>query len=354
MPRNPDGPRLQGLLWHLTYKTHLNRELWEGTFRHMLGGFKVYSFVHEVGDGDESGATTCENPTVADGYKHTHIFLWLQKPLDTTQMRYFDFGVDPDQQEVTKIHPHIKKATVKQAKTICLKYHLGYKTSKDGKKKYIEPTMLYQEGVEEWKFTAEMWEIARAAPTLEDACNAAGIEIKSMSDMKLARAEGKKRSYNEMKEDCKAEYCLPLPVEWNRKKFALLLSGKPGTGKSQWALAQFERPFVITDYDDLKDIPSGCDGLVFDDQSFAMCRKEMKLSVLCVDENRRFRTRHVSANVPPLPRIFTCNDLDFIFGNPQDPKNPMDPQTWDCIQRRLVNVNVTDFPGGKLFQLPGT
>ena len=199
MPRSPDAPRWQGKCWHITYKTHVDKDDWLAKFRPQMEGFDTLSYVHENGDVDE------DTPTP---YEHTHIAIKLKKPLDTMQARYFDFR---------DIHPHFDKVSLKHLKHICLTYHHGHKTKKDKKKYYIEPVMLYQEGVEEWKFAADAWKMAQEAPSLEAACNELGLEIKSISDAKLVRAEGKKRKCDQMDDDCCREYCLPCPVErWRR------------------------------------------------------------------------------------------------------------------------------------------
>jgi hypothetical protein len=337
MPRNPDAPRWQGKMWHLTYKTHVVKDDWLAKFRPQMEGFDTLSYVHENGDVDE------DDPTP---YEHTHIAIKLKKPLDTMQARYFDFR---------DIHPNFVKVSLKHLKHLCLTYHRGHKTKKDGKKYYIEPVMLYQEGVEEWKFAADAWKIAQEAPSLEAACNELGLEIKSIGDTKIARAEGLKRKFDEMDEDCFKDYCLPCPVEWNRKKKAMYLTGPPSVGKTQWALAQFQYPYLVSGIDDLKQIPDGCDGLVFDDQKqIAKYPKDLVINLLTVSQYRTIHTRYTSSRVPPLPRIFTANDHDYLFGNPEhpDPEKRLDPQTWEAYDRRILRVNSKDFPGGKLFKVP--
>ena len=50
--------------------------------------FPYQKETNETGAVDECGALSCENPTNADGYKHTHIAFWLFKELDTMLIRY--------------------------------------------------------------------------------------------------------------------------------------------------------------------------------------------------------------------------------------------------------------------------
>lgn len=163
---------------HLTYKTHMD----EVAVKAMLeskGTLKIYSFVHEVGDDNE------DNPTP---YEHTHVFVWWTKRLDLTDHRTFD---------VNNIHPNIQtKRGIQWAKTIVQKYHKGHKTKKNGKKYFIEPVYLNQEGVDEWKFEEELWDCIADAPSLKDACLDAGLVPKSISDAKLIQSESKRRKLN--------------------------------------------------------------------------------------------------------------------------------------------------------------
>ena len=49
---------------------------------------------------------------------------------------------------------------------------------------------------------------------------------------------------------------------------AVLLPGDAGIGKTCFAMAHFQRPYVLKTLDQLKDIPGDCDGLIFDDMRF--------------------------------------------------------------------------------------
>lgn len=256
-----------------------------------LAPCKVMSIVHEVGDDTE------DKPTP---YEHTHVFVWWSKRLDLTNQRCFD---------IQDIHPNIQtQRSIKWAKHICLKYHLGHKVKADGKKYYIEPVKLDQFGVDEWKFNDETWGAIAGAPSLKDACDFAGIEPKSLADVKAIRAEGRKRTFDEIEDDCDREWIEP-PVGWNKKKQALIVVGKPNMGKTNWALAQFERPFKLNQVEDLKAIPDGCDGLVFDDMELARMSAQNQKKITDVRAATSVYSRNVNSYKPKLPAIFTTNDL---------------------------------------------
>jgi hypothetical protein len=277
---------------HLTYKTHIDETACKDLMK-SYGDIKIWSFVHENGDESE------EDPTP---YEHTHVFVWWQEKRKLNGARVFDVG---------EIHPHVNtKKSIQWARTICLVYHLGHKTKADGKKYYIKPIFLSQEGVDDWKFEAQLWEAARKAPTLEDACAFVGAKAKSINDVKTIRAEGRKRTFDKVEEDCTKEW-IPIGVEWDRKKTSLVIIGDSMAGKTNWAKAQFERPFEITQLEDLKDIPEGCDGLVWDDMDCTKyCMQNQKMITDCRKATSIW-SRNKNSRKPHLPQIFTANGLPF-------------------------------------------
>jgi len=281
---------------HFTYKTHIDDD---HAFELMksFGETKMISFVHEDGDADE------DHPTP---YEHTHIFVWWNKPLDVTNPRAWDItGQDGE-----PIHPNLQnRRSMKWAQTICMKYHLGHKTKQDGKKYFIEPVFLRQEGVEEWKMSEEQYDIARNAPTAIDACIELGIDIKSVGDvMTVRRGERMKRSYMEVEQDCNKKW-IDAPVEWDRTKKSLIVWGAPGLGKTNWAASQFQKPWAVKDIDDLKDMPADVDGLVFDDCEFAKVKDGVQKYLFDVRTGSTIHARHQNAFKPKLPAIFTTNNL---------------------------------------------
>ena len=281
---------------HLTYKTWLDMEALK-TFMARIGTIRMISIVHEEGDVEEEGATP---------YEHTHAFVWW-----TTRPRFKEATCF----DIAGIHPNIAtRRGMDWAKHIVLKYHLGHKVKRDGKKYFIEPIELMQEGVESWKWDEEQWIRIRDAPTLMDACMDAGITAKGISDVKAIRQQGVKRGFAEIESDCVKEWIeTPADLEWNREKQSLVVCAIPFSGKTNWAKAQFEKPFVIEDIDDLKCIPEGCDGLVFDDCEFSKLKLQAQKALADVRVSKTIRARHVNAYKPKLPAIFTTNNLKTLF-----------------------------------------
>lgn len=310
--------RLRCAKVHLTYRTHLDQDRFLEFIR-TKGATKMLSFVHEEGDDEE------EHPTP---YLHTHVFLWFQKRLDTVDARYFDFE---------DIHPHIQnKRGMDWAKTIVLRYHLGHKRKEDGRRYYQAPEHLYQEGVEEWKMEEDEYAIAQAAPSLIDACLELGIRPKSISDVMTVRKEGNKRSFEEIESGLTKD--MFKKIEWDRTK-ALVLRGPSGCGKTNWAISQFERPYLVCQADDLKQMPEGVDGLVFDEMKWDFVRKKQELIYLTdLAFARTIKCRNVDARIPKgVQRIFTCNVGEHTFGD-LDERFP--PDCAQAIKRRFVTLDV--------------
>lgn len=89
----------------------------------------------------------------------------------------------------------------------------------------------------------------------------------------------------------------------------LLLWGPKLMGKTYFALAHFSRPYFVTDLDDLRGIPPGTDGLVFDEiTTYHMPISYVKNLVdMCF--TRSLRCRYANARIPEgLPKIFCSND----------------------------------------------
>lgn len=280
---------------HLTYKNHLPMLTLMSHLKDIGGEFKLYSIVHEIGEEDE------DTPTP---YEHTHVFIWWKNKFQSKNARVFDYN---------GIHPNIQtQKSIKWAKTICMDYHKGRKTKADGKKYFKEPVDIKQEGIDDWKFEEDQFKVAQAAPSLVEACLAVGVEIKSVSDVNMVRNAKRKRGLAEVEDDCDKAW-IPAPDNWDRKKKSLIVSGPPGIGKTNWAIAQFKKPYKITDHEDLKDIPEDTDGLVFDDQEYARYKMTMQKMIADVRTDSTVRCRHFNAFKPKLPAIFTTNTVSNLF-----------------------------------------
>lgn len=302
---------------HLTYKTHLPMEE-TISFLKTFADPVLWSIVHEIGDVDE------DEPTP---YAHTHVFFWWQKKVRSDEASVFDVKVGDD-----TIHPHIKTCkSIPWAELMCMKYHLGHKTKADAKKYYIKPVKLEQFNVEDWKFSEETCN--------EAACEIAGIKIKPKSLARL-RNQGFARGFDAIEGDCDKEF-IPCGVEWDKTKKSLVIVGTPDRGKTNWALSQFTKPFVVRDTKDLKQIPKGCDGLVFDDQKYAKLNRPTQMHVADVRCGSSISCGKSVAWKPMLPAIFTTNNLDTLFdfkayGGNMDARTVIWPTGEKYLYRREV------------------
>ena len=99
----------------------------------------------------------------------------------------------------------------------------------------------------------------------------------------------------------------PLPLV----RGCVLLSGASGIGKTCFAEAHGQHPFVIHTLDQCKDIPLECDLLVFEDMRFDVGGLDLKpeemLSLLTADRETSIKCQHFDGQIPAIPHIFTTN-----------------------------------------------
>ena len=95
---------------------------------------------------------------------------------------------------------------------------------------------------------------------------------------------------------------------------AVVLQGASHIGKTQYALAHFEYPLLVSEIDDLKSIGLRTDGIVFDQMVFNDKQGGVNLSadsvikLLDMECSRSIAARYRCARIPArMPRIFTTN-----------------------------------------------
>lgn len=117
------------------------------------------------------------------------------------------------------------------------------------------------------------------------------------------------------------------PIDYNKPT---ILWGAPGIGKTQFALAHFEKPLLVRTVDDLKRLDDH-DGIVFDDMSFLHWPRETQIHLL--DElDSSIHCRFHDAVIPGnMPRIFTTNVSDGMIFMLED----------GAIRRRVVDRELT-------------
>lgn len=302
--------RLTAQKYHLTYKTHIDLAKFKKKIKEP---WRCLSFVHENGDTNE------ENPTP---YEHTHVAIWFKKKLDIAKTDFFD---------IEKIHPNIQtKRSAAWFKHVCEVYHKGNKTKKDGKKYFIEPVFIHQEGAEELFTDSEKLNTIINAPSLEEALLETGIMPKSVSDVIAIRKECKRTAETALEEGIDVKRFKTFTYD---KSKALVLKGLADCGKTNWAIAQFKNPIMINELDQLRDIKKDTDGLIFDEMLFGHMPKQVQIYLLDMAMDRTIRTRYSNAIIPKkIPRIFVCNEHEWPFG--------LDPH--ESVSRRYNVIEINE------------
>lgn len=214
-----------------------------------------------------------------DLYDHTHFFIKLAKRFFTRNCRALD---------IDEVHPNIMfvKSIVHQRRIWA--YH-----KKQG---------VYWQSEREPE--SNVFDVVKKAKSLKEAIEYAGIEIKSVSDICLIRAERTRPPDQACNHDPRS-FIVKLP-----RHPVIFLWGPTGTGKTELALSRFVCPCFVRDLDSLKWFdPEYHDGLVFDDIKFSPeITRERCIHILDHTCIAVVRIRYIIVTIPAgFPRIFTSN-----------------------------------------------
>lgn len=130
----------------------------------------------------------------------------------------------------------------------------------------------------------------------------------------------------------------PVPTDpaFNGNK-CILLWGPTGTGKTNFALAHFNRPLLVRSKDDLKAFKDH-DGIVFDDFYVSHWPAPSVIHLLDLEFDAPVCTRYFDSRIPAYtPRIFTANTDNPFY---DAPGNPATLEQIEAIERRLIKVEV--------------
>lgn len=151
-----------------------------------------------------------------------------------------------------------------------------------------------------------------------------------------------------------------LPSRGFIGKRSIFMTGPPGIGKTQFALSLFDNPLLVTNPDDLKELRSKHDGLVWDEADFmgdttsskgrwpaskikTLLDQTMSYSVRCRNEDAR-----ISAGLPrvfisndPVENVFPGIDLDVLARSRKAPgmSSQLHIQDGCAILRRLFIID---------------
>lgn len=108
-------------------------------------------------------------------------------------------------------------------------------------------------------------------------------------------------------QDC-CDYIHLPPCDFD-KSCTHMIVGPPNCGKTQYALAHFNKPLFVTHIDDLKNFHYKVhDGIVFDDMDFKHLHRGAQIHLVDQDQSRSIHIRYGTARIPKrTKKIFTCN-----------------------------------------------
>lgn len=104
----------------------------------------------------------------------------------------------------------------------------------------------------------------------------------------------------------------PLLTEWDT---TYIIWGPPGIGKTQWALAHFEKALVVTHIDDLRAFDRYThDGIIFDDMSFTHYPRTTQIHLVEQEEDRSINIKYGTATIPKhTKKMFLTNETEGVI-----------------------------------------
>lgn len=111
-----------------------------------------------------------------------------------------------------------------------------------------------------------------------------------------------------------------------------IIWGASGIGKTQFALAHFNKPLLVSHIDDLKAFnPDIHDGIVFDDMNFTHIPRTAQIHLLDIDQPRSIHIRYSTCTIPAnTKKIFTTNEEGAFIFNLED----------EAIKRRVTVTRI--------------
>jgi len=232
-----------------------------------------------------------------DDSKHYHLYLKFKNKIDTTDCRFFD---------VLGVHPNIIRSPGKGWIAYCAKHK-------------VFVSNFYED---------EPFATAAAMEDPDDALSF--LWKKRPRDMCLhadSIEKNLKRRLFKM-DDLKAKESFNREFETDFSKL-IIMKGRAGIGKTQFARAHFTKPLTADQNDDLKNFSPEYDGIVLDDLSFVHHHVNNQKKICDVTVSRSVWARNRDARLTPCPIIATCNYNQIPF-------DMTDP----AIQRRVRVIDL--------------
>jgi len=181
----------------------------------------------------------------------------------------------------------------------------------------------------------EVYSDALAAPTVRE-----GLEVVRSRQSRDYCLHGEAIERNLKKAKVAPHVCQFSIDKFNHEPMVLdkpvLLHGGTGLGKTQFALAHFKNPLVVSHIDKLKNLSPDHDGVVFDDMAFKHWPKEAVIHLLDKEVDRDINVRYGTVNIPKnTVKVFTHNT-----SNPFYNADDITPDQQEAIERRFNRVHV--------------
>ena len=263
---------------HVTYRGWIDHETILALFR-SKGDVVWYSIVHEAGHGANEAGEEAATP-----YNHTHVAVGYARKLDIKSARAFD---------IDGVHPHIQ--TIKSPKHSLLIFDEYHKKA---------PIFLVQSDTRPIGIMSEQG--IKEAKTLFDACALYGIIPKSVADVDKIRRDVPKEELH-VHSFPNTIWTLPLlPIAFG----IVYCWGIPGTGKTQWALAQSGVPLYCTAIEDMRSYDDTIHSyIVLDDIDFKDVSRETIIAICNWDEKSTIKCRYTNAKIPKHTRKIIISNL---------------------------------------------
>lgn len=237
------------------------------------------------------------------GCNHYHVYLKFADKLDTTDANFFDLRANLNH---LPVHPNIIKSPGKGWIAYCAKHH-------------VFQSNFYED------------DPFATAANMEDPDEALALLWKKRpKDMCMHGSSIEKNLKRKLftMDPLKAKDTFIRPFETDFSKL-IIMKGKAGIGKTQFARAHFKRPLTCDQNDDLKNFSPQYDGIVLDDLSFTHHHINNQKKICDVTVSRSVWARNRDARLTPCPIIATCN-------YDQIPFDLTDP----AIQRRVYVIDL--------------
>ena len=319
-----DSFRWRGRYYHLTYAGHIPAQM-------LLALLSAMSRIPVTGTSIVHECSDAECP-----YDHTH-FAWMwERPVDLQGSRIMDVVLQPD---TAPVHPNIEsKKSIAWMQRVFTEYHHGVKAAgpagaQSGRKVVTPVGGPWQHMPAQFEWQEYLTTEVAGSSDLLAGVQAAGLQIRSVSDVLLLQKHKRPPPFDH---NYSRDQFMPvvLPAAYESGSVGTLqIWGPINLGKTEWALAQFENPLLVTTRDALRSfIPNFHDGIVMDKMLFNSWSVTDCEALTDYTQPATISCRYGDAKIPKRTRkIIVTNTADAW---PADPHGQI-------LGRRVAQLHVT-------------